>query len=413
MKVFECCCFLIFLLAFLKPNVAVGSPILSPSTTGINYGQVADNLPSPDQVVGLLQANNIQKVKLYSANETVLKAFANTNIELIVAIGNEYVANMTNPNMASDWVNENIKAYLPATKIIGITVGNEVYTGNDTGLMQNLVTAMQNIHSALVNIGANMNITVTTAHSLAVLGNSFPPSSGSFRSDLTSYLKPLLNFLSQIGAPFFINAYPYFAYKDDPSQVSLSYVLFQQNSGVVDSKSNIRYNNMLYAQVDAVYSALSSLGYANLLVTVSETGWPSAGDPDEAGANVQNAQTYNGNLIQLLAQNEGTPLRPKLILQAYIFALFNEDLKPGPTSERNYGLFEPSGSPVYNVGLVGTLSTGPTSSTGSFSTANSPFSGPNDPFLSYSSSRTIRPTSTICLKVLWHLLTFPCFFLLL
>jgi len=335
----------------------------SASTTGINYGQVADNLPSPEVVVGLLQANNINKVKLFSANETVLKAFANTGIELIVGIGNENVGNMTDPTKATEWVNENIRTYLPATKIIGIAVGNEVYTGTDTQLMANLVPAMKNIHSALVSIGADMNIQITTPHSLAVLGNSYPPSAGSFVSDLNSLMKPLLDFLSQIGSPFFINIYPYFAYKGNPSQVSLDYVLFQPNAGVIDPNNNIRYNNMLYAQVDAVYSALSALGYPNLEVIVSETGWPSMGDANEAGATLQNAQTYNGNLLQLLAQKQGTPLKPNVVLQAYLFALFNEDMKPGPTSERNYGLFHPNGIAVYNVGLTGSLSTGSTTRT--------------------------------------------------
>ncbi len=37
----------------------------------------------------------------------------------------------------------------------------------------------------------------------------------------------------------------------------------------------------------------------------------------------------------------------------YVFALFNEDMKPGPTSERNYGLFLPDGTMAYNVGVSG------------------------------------------------------------
>jgi len=310
--------------------------------------------------VGLLQTSNINRVKLYSTNETVLKAFANTGIELVVGVANDNVGNMTDPNKATEWVNENIQAYLPATKIIGIAVGNEVYTGTDTQLMANLVPAMKNIHSALVSIGADTNIKVTTPHALSILGTSYPPSAGSFESKLQSLMEPLLALLSQSDSPFFINAYPYFAYKADPSQISLDYVLFEPNAGVVDSNSNTRYNNMLYAQVDAVYSALSALGYPNLEVIVSETGWPSMGDADETGATLQNAQTYNGNLFQLLAQNKGTPLKPNVVLQAYLFALFNEDMKPGPTSERNYGLFQPNGIAVYNVGLTGTLSTGST-----------------------------------------------------
>eukprot|EP00249_Psilotum_nudum_P005602 c19055_g1_i1 orf=158-610(-) len=108
---------------------------------------------------------------------------------------------------------------------------------------------------------------------------------------------------------------------------------------------------MFDAQLDAVYHALDALGYDDLEVIVSETGWPSAGDSDEAGATIENAQAYNSNLIQHLVSNRGTPLRPNQHIETYIFALFNEDLKPGPTSERNYGLFHPDGTRVYNFGL--------------------------------------------------------------
>jgi hypothetical protein len=61
-------------------------------------------------------------------------------------------------------------------------------------------------------------------------------------------------------------------------------------------------------------------------------------------------------------------------LEVYLFALFNEDLKPGPTSERNYGLFRPDESMTYNVG-ISTLATPSSSSSpsdsGSFSLASS------------------------------------------
>ncbi|GJN03373.1 hypothetical protein PR202_ga20810 [Eleusine coracana subsp. coracana] len=44
---------------------------------------------------------------------------------------------------------------------------------------------------------------------------------------------------------------------------------------------------MLYAQVDAVYAAIQRLGHTDVEVKVSETGWPSRGDPDEHGATVR------------------------------------------------------------------------------------------------------------------------------
>nr|AFK34251.1 unknown [Medicago truncatula] len=123
---------------------------------------------------------------------------------------------------------------------------------------------------------------------------------------------------------------------------------------------------MLFAQIDAVYSALGALGYDKMPVHISETGWPSKGDGDEVGANVENARKYNGNVIKL-SSKKGTPLRPEVDLNIYVFALFNENLKPGPTSERNYGLFKPDGNPVYNLGF--SLSS---SSSSSSSSSNPP-----------------------------------------
>jgi exo-beta-1,3-glucanase (GH17 family) len=135
--------------------------------------------------------------------------------------------------------------------------------------------------------------------------------------------------------------------------VSLDYALSNPSHvGAVDPYTRLQYTSMLYAQVDAVTFAAARLGYGNVPVHVSETGWPSKGDPNEAGATVDNARAYNRNLLLRQGAGEGTPLRPKLRLEVYLFALFNENMKPGPASERNYGLYQPDGTMVYNVGLV-------------------------------------------------------------
>ena len=321
------------------------------NSIGINYGQIADNLPSPEDVVPLVKSIGATKVKLYDADPRVLSAFSNTGVEFIVGLGNEYLDKMRDPTKAQAWVKQNVQVHLPATKITCIFVGNEILTFNDTSLSDNLLPAMQSVHTALVNLGLDKQVTVTTAHSLAILQTSYPPSAGAFREDLIDCLSETLSFHQKTGSPFLINAYPYFAYKGSPKQIPLDFVLFQPNQGVIDPATNLHYDNMLYAQIDAVYSALASLGYKKLPVHISETGWPSKGDEDEAGATADNAKKYNGNLIKLMSKKTGTPMRPNSDLNIYVFALFNENMKPGPTSERNYGLFKPDGTPAYPLGI--------------------------------------------------------------
>ncbi|KAM0947474.1 putative glucan endo-1,3-beta-D-glucosidase [Dioscorea sansibarensis] len=320
-------------------------------TFGINYGQIADDLPSPARVARLLQSLNVNRVKLYDADPNVLSAFINSNVEFIIGIGNENVQNMRDSSKVVAWLQQHVQPYISQTKITCITVGNEVLSGNDTVLMSNLLPAMQSVYEALVSLGLDKQVTVSTAHSFFILANSFPPSAGSFRQDLIPYIQPILNFHSQTNSPFLINAYPFFAYKEDPGSISLAYALFQPNAGITDPNTNLNYDNMLYAQIDSVYAAIKAIGFTDIDVRISETGWPSEGDSDEPGATLENAAVYNGNLLRRIAMNQGTPMKPSVPIDVYVFALFNENLKPGPTSERNYGLFYPNGTPVYNVGL--------------------------------------------------------------
>ncbi|PKA64434.1 Glucan endo-1,3-beta-glucosidase 11 [Apostasia shenzhenica] len=350
--------FLIFF--FLLFSVSCNAAAL-----GINYGQVANDLPSPDQVLRLLASLKVAKVRIYDTNPLVLSAFSDSGIDLIITAPNDAVAQLAVPAQALQWVSSNIVPYLPGTKISCIAVGNEVFTTGDPALMASLVPAMAGLRQALVRLGLDSVIHVSTANSLAVLSDSYPPSLGSFKPELTGLLAPLLRFLAETGSPFLINAYPYFAYRDDPQRIPLDFVLFSSGE-VIDPNTGLRYDNMLYAQVDAVIFAISRFGFGKIEVRVSETGWPSKGDDDEIGATVENARIYNRNLVARQLENEGTPARPAVRLEVYLFALFNEDLKPGPTSERNYGLYRPDGTMAYNVGLSPAAT-----STASVSTLNS------------------------------------------
>ena len=128
------------------------------SSIGINYGQIANNLPSPEEVVPLVKSIGATKVKLYDADPSVLRAFANTGVEIMVGLGNEYLSKMQDPKQAQAWIKSNLQPYLPATKITCIFVGNEILTFNDTSLTDNLLPAMQSVHTALQNLGLDKQV---------------------------------------------------------------------------------------------------------------------------------------------------------------------------------------------------------------------------------------------------------------
>lgn len=322
------------------------------SFLGVNYGQVADNLPPPDATVKLLQSTSISKVRLYGSDPAIIKALANTGIGIVIGAANgDIPALASDPSQAIQWIASNVVPYYPASKIILITVGNEVITSGDQNLMSQLVPAMKNIQSALNAAQLGGKIKVSTVHSMAVLGQSDPPSSGAFNSVFGDTMKQLLEFHKENGSPFTINPYPFFAYQSDPRPETLAFCLFQPNAGRVDSGTNIKYMNMFDAQVDAIHSALNAMGYKDIEIVVAETGWPYNGDSNEVGPSIENAKAYNGGLISHLRSMVGTPLMPGKSVDTYIFALYDENLKPGPASERSFGLFKPDLAMTYDVGL--------------------------------------------------------------
>lgn len=151
--------------------------------------------------------------------------------------------------------------YYPASNITLITVGNEVMTSGDNSLISQLFPAIQNVQNALNSLSLGGKIKVSTVHSMAVLTQSDPPSSGSFDPALQSTLKQLLAFQKDNKSPFTINPYPFFAYQSDPRSETLAFCLFQSNSGRVDSGNGKLYTNMFDAQVSYQFH----LFYAKIL----------------------------------------------------------------------------------------------------------------------------------------------------
>ncbi|KAK9689341.1 hypothetical protein RND81_09G053700 [Saponaria officinalis] len=212
---------------------------------------------------------------------------------------------------------------------------------------------MSNVFASLRANALDTAIKISSPISFNALGNSFPSSAGSFKEELvTKMIQPMLEFLTNTSSYLMVNAYPFFAYSGNSDQISLDYALFKPNSGVVDSGNGLKYNSLFEAQLDAVHAAMDLLKFHDIKVVVTETGWPSHGDENEIGASLENAEGYNGNLVKRVLSGGGTPLRPNDPLDVYLFALFNENEKSGPTSERNYGLFYPNEEKVYSVPLT-------------------------------------------------------------
>ncbi|KAF3531318.1 hypothetical protein DY000_02037098 [Brassica cretica] len=227
------------ILAFLDSGAA--------SKIGICYGRNADNLPSPNKVSDLIQHLNIKFVRIYDANIDVLKAFANTGIELMIGVPNaDLLAFAQFQSNVDTWLHNNILPYYPTTKITSISVGLEVTEAPDnaTGL---LLPAMRNIHTALKKSGLDKKIKISSSHSLAILSRSFPPSSATFSKKHSPFLKPMLEFLVENESPFMIDLYPYYAYRDSSEKVQLEYALFESSSQVVDPATDTVLSHASYA----------------------------------------------------------------------------------------------------------------------------------------------------------------------
>ncbi|XP_071690005.1 glucan endo-1,3-beta-glucosidase 12-like [Rutidosis leptorrhynchoides] len=341
------------LLCFI-PFLFLLHPLTTVTAVGINYGTLGNNLPPPKTVAQLLQSTLIDKVKIYDSNPQILQAFSNSGIDLIVAVENSHVANLSaSMSAAEDWFSARVAPFIPSTSIVAIAVGNEYLATNDDNMNPNyLLKAMQNLHQVLLSRGLDRKIKISTPHSMAVLATSFPPSTSTFATTLMPIMTSIVSFLADTGSSFMVNAYPYFAYRDNPKTVPLEYAMLGNSSGVHDPKGYV-YTNMLDAQIDAIRSAIVSLGFGNrnVGITVSESGWPSKGESGETAASPDNAKAYNSRLITKAQSNKGTPMKPNEKIEIFLFALFNENKKQGGASERNFGLFNGDGSKVYEVDL--------------------------------------------------------------
>lgn len=335
----------LLLLIFLFSNV-------SGAFVGITIGTDMSNLPSASDIVSIVKAQHIKHVRLFDADHQMLNALANTGIEVMVGVPNDQLLNVgQSRSVAADWINKNVAAFVPETNITYIAVGNEVLSTIPNAALV-LVPAMTFLQSALVAANLNFQVKVSSPQSMDVMSKSFPPSTATFNSTWNSVMYQYLQFLKNTGSSFMLNAQPYYGYTKGQGIFPLDYALFRSfnpNTQVVDPNTNFYYTNMFDAMVDSAYYSMQALNFSDIPVIVTATGWPWLGGANEHDATVDNALAYNTNLIRHVLNGSGTPSQPTTSVNTYIHELLNEDLQPGPISEKNWGVFLPNATAVYSL----------------------------------------------------------------
>ncbi|TKY67234.1 Glucan endo-1,3-beta-glucosidase [Spatholobus suberectus] len=333
---------------FVKSSIAMSAilllvGILSSLTVaqsiGVCYGVIGGNLPSRQEVVDLYKTNGIGKMRIYYPDEEALQALKGSNIELIMDVAKETLQSLTDPKAATDWVNKYVTPYSQDVKFKYIAVGNEIHPNDNEA--QYILSAMTNIQNAISSANLQGQIKVSTAIDSTLITNSYPPNNGVFTDNASPYIKPIISFLVNNGAPLLANVYPYFAYANDQQSITLAYALFTQQGN-----NDAGYQNLFDAMLDSIYAALEKVGASNLQIIVSESGWPSEGGD---GATTENAATYYANLISHAKGGSGTPKRPGGPIETFLFAMFDENQKQGAETERHFGLFNPDKSPKYQL----------------------------------------------------------------
>ncbi|GLT67503.1 hypothetical protein SLA2020_398080 [Shorea laevis] len=326
---------------------------------GVNWGTQASHPLPPSTVVRMLVDNGFQKVKLFDADSSILNALGKSGLQVMVGIPNDMLSALANDMQAAEnWVAKNVSSHISSNSvdIRYVAVGNEpflqTYNGSYIGLT---LPALQNIQAALIKAGLSTQVKVTVPLNADVYqGSTNIPSDGDFRSDIKATMLQIVEFLSNNGAPFTINIYPFISLYNDPN-FPADFAFFDGSSSPVNDGGKV-YTNVLDANHDTLVWALQKNGYGNMSIIVGEIGWPTDGDKN---ANLNYSQRFNQGFMSRIKDGKGTPMRPGA-MDAYLFSLIDEDTKsiqPG-NFERHWGLFTLDGQPKYQLSLGTTNSNG-------------------------------------------------------
>eukprot|EP00475_Leptophrys_vorax_P034764 TRINITY_DN56551_c0_g1_i1.p1 TRINITY_DN56551_c0_g1~~TRINITY_DN56551_c0_g1_i1.p1 ORF type:complete len:528 (+),score=40.85 TRINITY_DN56551_c0_g1_i1:280-1863(+) len=337
-----------FVSSLLKSTFAAkyAAPI---PTLGFCWGRMAHQPIPPNLVVDMLQQNRVAKVKLFDADPEALAALANSPIEVMVMVKNQFLEPIAVKQESADqWVYDNLLSILPTgVNITSVSVGNEPFLSSRHEFDSFLVPAFDNMRRALEKVDLAKRIKLTVSFNLEILAESDPANGPRLKPQWAKQIKAIVATMNETGSFFSVNIYPFFTWKDQPKDFTQKDIFFDGCGG------SGAYCTVLDKGYDATAIVLRNMGFPNMEVVIGEAGWPSDGFPQLA--TVDYAKRYNNGLVKFLLSGKGTPQRPNKFINFYLFDLFDQDAKstaPGPF-ERRWGVYDDYGRPKYDLDLSG------------------------------------------------------------
>lgn len=186
---------------------------------------------------------------------------------------------------------------------------------------------------------------MTTAVSPVVLSNILPPSQAVFTAETRKDVVPVLYTLAEWGFPLMIKVYPYEHHAAGLLSKDFATFTARYRYPPVFQDGNLSYWNMFDVMVDSFLWAMEKEGVPDGgTIVVGETGWPSAGNGNFTMPEL--ARTYNQNFLNHIASKDGTPKRPYVMNEGFLYSMFDDSLKP-EGADQHFGLFHIDNEPVY------------------------------------------------------------------
>lgn len=102
--------------------------VSSVTSVGVNWGTMATHQLPPDKVVQMLEENGFDQLKIFDADERIMAALIGTDIEVMLAIPNYMLLEMSeDPGAATSWVEANVSSW-SYTGGVKIRLSNKLLT---------------------------------------------------------------------------------------------------------------------------------------------------------------------------------------------------------------------------------------------------------------------------------------------